>query len=165
MASRSAHAAPRHSREVTLTAVGRLDWLIVLCGMGALLLSFGTYYSYTLDVVSVIHRYTTDAWNGTYGWLAAFFAIAASAILGCGLMVPSLRRSVALRGVVLGLYLLALVSVVSAFFTVPKGSLDSYIVFFAQEHGHGYAYWFSLLVIALGATLSTVQFLHFRAHN
>ncbi|SOD71938.1 hypothetical protein SAMN05892883_1398 [Jatrophihabitans sp. GAS493] len=165
MASRSAHAAPRHSREVTLDAVGRLDWVIVACGLAALVLSFGTYYTYSLDVVSVIHQHSTNAWSGVYGWLAAFCAIAASAVLGCGLMVPQLRRSVGLRGTVLGLYLVALVSVVSALFSVPKGSLNSYVVFFAQEHGHGYAYWFSLLVIALGATLSTVQFLHFRAHN
>ena len=149
------------------------DLVIMGAGMLAFVFSFPSYY--VLKATSKITgkdcpalsatavRGSESAWHGFFGWFAALVAALAAILLALHLFGP--RMAIPIRLVVFGGFALAMLSVVLAFFIHPgtgqegtrSGQIGGCTLTFEAHIGHGFGYWASLIVIAIGAAVAYVQ--------
>jgi len=149
------------------------DWVILGAGLLAFVFSFPSYYvgkatskitgkdCPALSASAV--RGSESAWHGFFGWFAALVAVLAAILLALHLFGPKL--AIPIRLVVFGGFALALLSVILAFFIHPgtgqggtrSGQIGGCTLKFETHIGHGFGYWASLIVIAVGAVVAYLQ--------
>jgi hypothetical protein len=149
------------------------DWAIMGAGVLAFVFSFPSYYvgkatskitgkdCPALSASAV--RGTESAWHGFFGWFAALVAVLAAILLAMHLFGP--KMAIPIRLAVFGGFALALLSVILAFFIHPgtgqsttrTGQIGSCTLKFETHIGHGFGYWVSMAVIAVGAVLAYLQ--------
>jgi len=149
------------------------DWVILGAGVLAFVFSFPSYYvgkatskisgkdCPALSASAV--RGSESAWHGFFGWFAALVAVLAAILLALHLFGP--RMAIPIRLVVFGGFALALLSVILAFFIHPgtgqggtrSGQIGGCTLTFEAHIGHGFGYWASLIVIAVGAAVAYLQ--------
>jgi hypothetical protein len=149
------------------------DWVILGAGVLALVFSFPSYYvgkatsklsgkdCPALSASAV--RGSESAWHGFFGWFAALVAVLAAILLALHLFGP--KMAIPIRLVVFGGFALALLSVILAFFIHPgtgqggtrSGQIGGCTLTFEAHIGHGFGYWASLIVIAIGAAVAYLQ--------
>jgi hypothetical protein len=149
------------------------DWVILGAGVLALVFSFPSYYvgkatsklsgkdCPALSASAV--RGSESAWHGFFGWFAALVAVLAAILLAAHLFGP--KMAIPIRLVVFGGLALALLSVILAFFIHPgtgqggtrSGQIGGCTLTFEAHIGHGFGYWASLIVIAIGAAVAYLQ--------
>jgi hypothetical protein len=169
--------APPPSGQFDPHSVDVRDWLILGAGLLAFVFSFPSYYvgkttakitgegcpplSATAERGSESAWY--GAWQGFFGWFAALVAGLAAILLALYLFGP--RMAIPIRLVVFAGFALALLSVILAFFVHPgtaqggtrSGQIGSCTIKFEPYVGHGFGYWASLAVIAVGAVVAYLQ--------
>jgi hypothetical protein len=153
------------------------DWVILGAGLLAFVFSFPSYYvGKTTSKITgegcpslsaTAERGTESAWygawHGFFGWFAALVAVLAAIMLALYLFGP--KMAIPIRLVVFGGFALALLSVILAFFVHPgtaqggtrSGQIGSCTLTFEARVGHGFGYWASLVVIAVGAVVAYLQ--------
>ena len=166
-------AAPAGRPGFDAQSVDVKDWIILGAGLLAFVFSFPSYYvgkatskitgkgCPALSASSV--RGSESAWHGFFGWFAALVAVLAAILLALHLFGP--KMAIPIRLVVLGGFTLALLSVILAFFLHPgtgqggsrSGQIGSCTLKFEAHIGHGFGYWVSLIVIAVGAGVAYLQ--------
>jgi hypothetical protein len=149
------------------------DWLILGAGLLAFVFSFPSYYvgkatskitgkdCPALSATAV--RGSESAWHGFFGWFAALVAVLAAILLALHLF--GTKMEIPIRLVVFGGFALALLSVILAFFIHPgtgqggsrSGQIGGCTLKFEAHVGHGFGYWASLIVIAVGAVVAYLQ--------
>ena len=149
------------------------DWVILGAGVLAFVFSFPSYYvgkatsklsgkdCPALSASAV--RGSESAWHGFFGWFAALVAVLAAILLALHLFGP--QMAIPIRLVVFGGFALALLSVILAFFIHPgtgqggtrSGQIGGCTLTFEAHIGHGFGYWASLIVIAIGAAVAYLQ--------
>ena len=108
-------------------------------------------------------RGSESAWHGFFGWFAALVAVLAAILLAYTCFGP--KMAIPIRLVVFGGFALALLSVILAFFIHPgtgqggtrSGQIGGCTLTFEAHIGHGFGYWASLIVIAIGAAVAYLQ--------
>ena len=166
-------AAPADRPGFDPQSVDVKDWLILGAGVLAFVFSFPSYYvgkatskitgkdCPALSASAV--RGTESAWHGFFGWFAALVAVLAAILLALHLFGP--KMAIPIRLVVFGGFALALLSVILAFFLHPgtgqggsrSGQIGGCTLKFEAHIGHGFGYWVSLIVIAIGAVVAYLQ--------
>jgi hypothetical protein len=154
-------------------SVDSKDWVILSAGLLAFVFSFPSYYvgkatskitgkdCPALSASAV--RGSESAWHGFFGWFAALVAVLAAILLTLHLFGPKL--AIPIRLVVFGGFALALLSVILAYFIHPgtgqggtrSGQIGGCTLKFEAHIGHGFGYWASLIVIAVGAVVAYLQ--------
>jgi hypothetical protein len=174
-------AAPEYQNAAPASRPGQFDpqsvdvkdWMILGTGVLAFVFSFPSYYvgkatskitgkgCPALSASAV--RGSESAWHGFFGWFAALVAVLAAILLALHLFGP--RMAIPIRLVVFGGFALALFSVIVAFFIHPgtgqgssrSGQIGSCTLTFESHIGHGFGYWASVIVIAVGAAVAYLQ--------
>ena len=166
-------AAPAARPGFDPQSVDLKDWVILGAGVLAFVFSFPSYYvgkatskitgkdCPALSASAV--RGSESAWHGFFGWFAALVAVLAAILLALHLFGP--KMAIPIRLVVFGGFALALLSVILAFFIHPgtgqggsrSGQIGGCTLKFEAHIGHGFGYWVSLIVIAVGAVVAYLQ--------
>jgi hypothetical protein len=166
-------APPSRPGQLDPQSVDVKDWVILGAGVLAFVFSFPSYYvgkatskiagkgCPALSATAV--RGMESAWHGFFGWFAALVAVLAAILLALHLFGP--KMAVPIRLVVFGGFALALLSVILAFFIHPgtaqggtrSGQFGGCTLTFEAHVGHGFGYWASLIVIAVGAVVAYLQ--------
>jgi hypothetical protein len=166
-------AAPSWPGQFDPQSVDVKDWLILGAGLLAFVFSFPSYYvgkataklagknCPALSATAV--RGSESAWHGFFGWFAALVAVLAAILLAMHLFGP--KMAIPIRLVVFAGFTLASLSVILAFFIHPgtaqggprSAPIGSCTLTFEAHVGHGFGYWASLIVIAVGAMVAYLQ--------
>ena len=179
----STEPAPPAPTATSATQPGRFDpqsvdirdWAILAAGVLAFVFSFPSYYVLKATakftgkgcpaVSATAVRGSESAWQGTgfFGWFAALVAALAAIVLTMHLF--GTKMAIPVRLAVFGGFVLALLSVILAFFIHPgtgqggsrSGEVVGCTLTFELHVGHGFGYWASVVVIAIGAVISYLQ--------
>ncbi len=131
-------------------SVNPLDWGIVGVGVIAFFSSFFDWYTISF---SGYGSGGESAWNGFFGWFAVLLAIAGSAVVAVSLFAPQTKMPIPARLLGLGLYAVALISVILALFIFPESVPDSP----GLDTGRGFGFWLGLIAIIAGLVLSLMR--------
>jgi hypothetical protein len=128
--------------------------------IGAGLLAFiGSLLPYYTVSVKGFGGDSVTAWHGFFGWFGALCALAGAVVLVLAIMKVSLP--VPVRITVLALFGLAVLCTVLALFVFPGGGCDDaglgVNICDQIDTGHGFGYWFTLLMTVVGLVLSAMR--------
>lgn len=135
-------------------SVHNLDWAILAIGFLVFIFSFFAYYTWDAGEIMgmKLGSVTRNAWHfsdGTFlAWFAMAFSVLAAAALAVELFVPTVRLPVPARQAgVLG-FAAGFVLYVIAIFAHSD---------FGPYFSHGFSFWFSLVLAAVGAVISLAR--------
>jgi hypothetical protein len=133
--------------------VNPLDWSILGIGFLTFIFSFLSYY--TASVSFLGHKVSAheSAWHGFFGWFAMFCAVLGSAVVGLALFAPHVKLPIAQRLAALGLYAIATLCVILAWFITPGVNGVTTGVNF----GRGFGFYGSLVLIIAGLVLTLMR--------
>jgi len=134
-------------------AVNPLDWAILGVGFLTFIFSFFSYYTVTAKFAGVSVSAHESAWHGFFGWFAVLLALVAAGLLAATLFVPTLSMPFPVRLVSLGVWAVALLSVILALVVFPDGPPSG----LGYDTGRGFGFWADLVLIIAGVALSVVR--------
>ena len=132
-----------------------MDWGILGVGFLTFIFSFFSYYTVSFSgggVIGGISGHET-AWNGFFGWFAAFLALASAGLVALALFAPQIKLPVPIRLASLGGFALATVCVLLALVVFPESVPSG----FGISTGRGFGYWVDLVLIIAGTVLSVLR--------
>lgn len=135
-------------------AVNPLDWGIIGVGALTFIFSFLSYYTASVKAFGVDYSVSENGWHGFFGWFGMLCAVAGSALVAISLFAPQVKLPVPARLAGLGLYAVALVCLLLAWFITPGvgGGVDG------VDFGRGIGFYGSLLFVIVGLVLSLMRF-------
>lgn len=157
--------APPAPGQSARPAVSRVDAVIVVAGVLALIVSASDYYTGQAKgaLLEACRRggipcsTTTSAWAGFFGWFGVVLLAAAAMATGRAVLAPA-TAPVRTRWIAYAAASLGLVCTVVALFRVPAGDVPAGVdVGKLVDLGHGWSYWVVLVVSAAMTVLTFVR--------
>ncbi len=137
----------------TLQSANPFDLGIIVAGVLAFIASFLPYYTVSLGGFAST---SNTAWHGFFGWFAMLLALVGAVLVTLTLL--GTRLPVPVRLTVAALFGLALLCVIIAGLTWPgTGGAKSIGINVDSVTGHGFGYYLSLIVIAVGTALAVMR--------
>lgn len=156
--SRGSSGMSGDQMKTTMQNAHKYDLGIIGAGVLAFIFSLLPYYTVSVDGGPGLNFSDSgSAWHGFFGWFATLLALAAAVVLVLHLLGVTLP--VPTRMTVLGLFAVALVCTILAFFVFPGDTGCGGIAECedAINLGRGIGYWLSLLAIIGGLALSVMR--------
>ena len=134
-------------------SVNPLDWAILALGLLTFIFSFLSYYTATAKAFGFKVSVHENAWHGFFGWFAMICAVAASIVVAISLFAPTVSVPLGARIACLGLYAIATLCVILAWFITPgvSGAVSG------VDFGRGFGFYGSLVFIIAGLVLSLMR--------
>ena len=136
-------------------SVNNLDWGILGAGLLIFIFSFFSYYTAKVSLEGFHGSAHENGWHGFFGWFAVLCALLGSAAVAAALFAPQVKLPIANRLAALGLYAVAALCVIIAWFVTPGTAGNTFGA--KVDYGRGLGFYADLVLILAGLVLTLMR--------
>jgi hypothetical protein len=135
--------------------VNNLDWAILAIGFLTFIFSLFSFYTAKVSFEGLHASAHENGWHGFFGWFAVLLALIGSVLVGMALFAPHVKLPVANRLAALGLYALATLCIIIAWFVTPGTNGNTFGG--KVDYGRGFGFYIDLILIIAGLVLTLMR--------